>query len=424
MRDVLIYGSATHRNLGDLAMMQGLIQHLQNTHPNKRVVLVTRNPDFSQRILGIPCLISPDSDLLSTEGRAQRKSAVIGRGLLFLVRFLLWRFVSRRLAARVTPPNSTSFFAALTNAAALVVHGSGSFNSIFWRGWLYPKAFSAVCARLSRVPVLMTSQGIGPLRSRLDRLMARIFFYHAAYIGVRDGDFSREQARQAGAPADRVYHTGDDSALLPDAAPVEIDAALVAERIPDGPRLIGVNFRDASTYDPSHQERGYETLAAALDQIVQQQHAHVVFVPITYDHADDDRKSAERVLALMVEKVHTTIIRREYPATVVRGIIGRMHVVVGASYHFLLFALSQNVPALALTKNDYYLHKHRGLLTLYQQEEQRVDIADIGPAPLAVKFSELFDSGGDVRSILADRQPELAEESAGARKAFFDLVSA
>ena len=114
MKDILIYGSATHHNLGDLAMMQGLISYLQNSHPEKRIVLVTRNPDLSQRIFDIPCTISPDRDISSADLGRPRKSAVIFRGLLFLMRFILWRSIFRRIAPRIIPPSSLSFFQALS----------------------------------------------------------------------------------------------------------------------------------------------------------------------------------------------------------------------------------------------------------------------------------------------------------------------
>ena len=236
----------------------------------------------------------------------------------------------------------------------MVVHGSGSFNSLWWYDWLYPKTACCLAGRVGGVPTVIASQGIGPLDNRLDRLVARVFFNSVACVGVRDGEASTSLARSLGARRATTWHTGDDSLLVKAESPLATDTALREARVPDEKLLIGVNFRDSSSYSPAHHEGGTGQLARLLDGLSDGSGAHVVFVPISYDTADDDRKSAAAVVNAMANQASASVLTAEHPAARLRAIVGRMHLCIGTSYHFLLFALSEGVPALGLYKNAYY----------------------------------------------------------------------
>jgi polysaccharide pyruvyl transferase WcaK-like protein len=415
MSEIILYGSATHRNTGDLAMMHGLIDWLHRQGHRGQVVLMTRNPVESEKEFGIPCFMSHDVALLAFGSHPSSRIRLVRNGTAWLFKVAIWRFISPRLAARYMTVSTLHALERLAAARMVIVHGSGSFNSVFYIGWLYPKAITAIATALLKVPIVMTSQGIGPFDNRADRWMARIFFRRARLIGIRDGAVSRQAARENGAPDDRIILTGDDSDLLPPAPENHITEVLRLEGIPEDGPLIGVNFRDASSYHPGYADRGYEQLAEALDDLVEHHHARLVFIPITYDPLDDDRKSAARVVAHMKRADRATIVKGEYTAALLRGLVGRMAMAVGSSYHFLLFALSQSVPSLALTKNPYYEVKHRGLMTLYHQSDQVFDISGSETGPLTEAVNDLWQQRDGISTALAKRNGEIHAETALAR---------
>jgi hypothetical protein len=123
-----------------------------------------------------------------------------------------------------------------------------------------------------------------------------------------------------------------------------ISRQLVAIGVPTDRPLVGVNFRDASSYHPEFGDQGYDDLAASLDHLIEQNNVHVVFIPITYDPLDDDRNSAASVIDRMKQSRHVTNVTDITDAAELRGLVGRMSLAIGTSYHFLLFALSQHVP--------------------------------------------------------------------------------
>jgi len=425
LKPIVLYGSSTHDNEGDLAMIRGLIGWLKDNGFAGRLVLLTRNPDRSERDFGIPCHLSHDTQLLAAPAdRPLCRARLACRGVGFLLQVALWKYAPASWHECLIPPAIRSAIVLLSECEAVVVHGSGSFNSVFWRGWLYPKAVTAVALRWLGTPLVMTSQGVGPFHHWFDRWMARRFLRVARVCGVRDGDASRREALALGAAPDRVVHTGDDSGLLPPAPPEAVDAALDAERVPRDRPLIGVNFRDAGSYARNFRDDGHAALASALDRLVESTEWHVLFLPITYDPPDDDRISADRVIALMKRPDRVSGLKLRYDAETLRGIAGRTTAFVGSSYHALLFALGAGIPVLALTKNSYYAAKHRGLLEWFGCTEARVDMASIDAATLADRFLQLVrDRDSTAAKLEVGCRARVASEAEGRSRLLRELTA-
>ncbi len=419
MNEIVVYGSATHRNTGDLAMMHGLFRWLAEEVPDCPAILLTKNPEESAREFGIPCRFSHDHFLLApVKGSPPGRWRIIIRGLGLLARLQVWRWFPRRRE----PSPLSDLFQLLSESRALVIHGSGSTNSIFWRGWLYPKAITALSARLLGKSVVISSQGIGPFEGWMDRLMARMLFHSSTYIGVRDGDYSAIQATALGAPSALVHHTGDDSWLVPSPPDADVLTAMAAEGIPGNNRLIGVNMRDASSYREGYSSVATEMIAAALDRLIEATGCHVVFIPVTYDAADDDRESAGRIANHMHDQASCTVIRGEYDASIIRGITGRMDICIGISYHFLLFALGQAVPSLALTGNGYYRAKHEGLLSLHGCRENCITLDGASADMIVDAATALLRQRETLSGVLKERIREMMPEVEASRSRMRDIL--
>jgi polysaccharide pyruvyl transferase WcaK-like protein len=277
----------------------------------------------------------------------------------------------------------------LRGARAVVVPGSGSMNSLWWHDWLYVKAAEVWCAKRYGVPVVMTSQGIGPaFHHWLDRWVAKSMFNACDYVGVRDDAQSKAILTALGVPPAKVIHTGDDALHVP---PDDAAAARILSRIPAGRVLVGLNVRDSHTYGRGYAKPRPKVWAQALDLLVAQGiDAHFVFIPISYDAQDDDRLAARQVRSKMVAQDRVTLVEEELDASVLRALAARMHVGTGISYHFLLFCLSAAVPALGMWQNPYYEHKQSGLFSLYGEQDCALSMAGQDPIEMAQLIRQLI----------------------------------
>ena len=138
-KEIIILGGFTHDNRGDIAMMEGLFFELRRMSPQVAPILYSWNPEYSRKVFDVECRHSPDRDISSHfTTRSSRTLATVDI-VWFVIRALLFRFVYFRVAKALTNPNLLAFFSQISKASALVVHGSGSFNSYWWHDWVTQK---------------------------------------------------------------------------------------------------------------------------------------------------------------------------------------------------------------------------------------------------------------------------------------------
>lgn len=421
-KEILIFGGITHKNRGDLAMMNGLFAHLRHISPTIEPILYSWNLEVSRRTFDVECRRSPDLSISKQFVKRSGRILALVDIARFVLNFALFHFVGYRVARIFTSPNLLKFFAQLSRASAVVIHGSGSFNSYWWYDWVYPKTACAIVARIAGKPVLLTSQGVGPFENILDKLVASTFFRMSAFLGVRDADKSAGVMRKLGARSARIWQTGDDALLCPELSDNEIIALLDAEGLNCKEMLIGVNIRDASAYSSNSCEKGVDNLAASLAAIASRHKARLVFIPISYDKLDDDRKSAEIIASMIGNDTPVTIVQNERSAAELRALISRMYICVGISYHFLLFALSANVPAVGLFRNNYYRQKQTGLLDLFDQHENCIDVTGASVDDLTEKLDHLIDERSNLSLKLERANSQLAEKTMTARTEFTRII--
>lgn len=411
-RRILVLGGTTHANRGDLAMQAGLIQWLRREIPGIGLRMLSSNPDTTQAALGIPSLRSPDHHLATEWTRetpastAQRRRA-LRRGRWFVMQTRIARWLPKFVSG-----TAREYAIHLHWADAVFVPGSGSMNSLWWHDWLYPKAFTVLAAAAWKKPVFMTSQGVGPEFSHpLDAAIAGRMFRSCRLVGVRDGESSMKILRSIGVPQDKLVLTGDDALLFHSSAP--------PVPVPSG-RLIGVNLRDSSGYGKKYPKPALDACAHALRQTLDKHpDLHAVFIPISYDPHDDDRKSAAAAAEKIALPERTTVITRELDAAQLRHLVGSMTACLGVSYHFLLFALSSGVPSLGLWQNAYYRQKITGLFDLHKCSADAINPDETEPSEmakrLAARLEHQLKERDALHQALVQHQEDIEKECAAAR---------
>lgn len=354
-------------------MLAGFLGWLKEHEPSAEIILYANSPENIAPFVDVTVRDSPENLLIST-GRFNRfrlyrkyslvqKLSHIALGIWFVFNAIVYRCIGRCL---ITDSSCIAFFKDLKSARGLVLTGGGYFNSLWWLDGLYSKALTAITASYCGVPVVLTSQGLGPIDHKLDRVIAKKLFECAAFIGIRDGNKSRKLIESLGSNKTLpVEQTGDDALLLKKVEGEELDQILINEGLVNRNRLMAINFRDASSYKEGYEKPDLQNIAELLDSIIEEHGFHLVFVPISYNQGDDDRESAKRIAAIMKHKTETTIIEQEYSPAELKGIVSKCECAMGISYHFLLFCLSSNVPAIGIYQNAYYRQKTEGLLDLF-----------------------------------------------------------
>jgi polysaccharide pyruvyl transferase CsaB len=291
-----VLGSYGGKNLGDEAILTGLLTDLRGRRPDGRMMVFSRNPEHTRR-------------------------AHPG------VHAAPWEGISRN--------DSTETLARLD---LLILGGGGILYDSEARRYLR----LVLAAQERGLPVLTYAVGVGPLTEALDCAMVQETLTAAAEVTVRDEE-SKLVLEEAAGVTRPVAVTADPAFLL---EPEEFGVALLrAEGIPPGRRLVGMSVREPGRATEHLDVPGYHRLLAQIgDFLVSRLDANVLFVPMERD----DIRHAHGVLSHMTSAEHGRILHGGYGPRQLLGLMSHFDMVVGMRLHFLIFAAMSGIPFLPL----------------------------------------------------------------------------
>jgi colanic acid/amylovoran biosynthesis protein len=423
---ILIENGVYHlRNMGDVAMMQVLAARMHRQWPEATIEILTREP----KKLRYFC---PDAQPLDINGRkiwfhgpklfgeklyniaprpVSRRLAELDREVRYQWPTFAHAVLKSHLKRRGQDQRDlSSFFHTVSEAALVVLSGCGGLTDSFFST---ANSFLDMIEMAVRagIPTALVGQGIGPVtRSKLYDRMKDIL-PQVDLIAIRERRKGPEWLEALGVDPARIWVTGDDAIELAysTARPSELGTAL------------GINLRVSPYSDVVGQ-----LLALVRDTLQQagaKYGAELRPVPISFHEKEADMESIRKLLNGHLGS-STEDLALADPQQLIKQ-VQQCRVVVTGSYHAAVFALSQGIPAVCLSKSDYYNDKFWGLADQFGIGCTVVSLTD---QRLAEKLSHAIDSAWE--SAQAVRQPLLAaaarqiEAGHAAYQRIYDIVSA
>ncbi|MVU80524.1 polysaccharide pyruvyl transferase family protein [Nocardia sp. ET3-3] len=301
--------------------------------------------------------------------------------------------------------------AALTEADLVIALGGGYLTDV--AGHQAHRTLNLLeAAQRHGIPNVLLGQGLGPMRdAHLLRRAAEVL-PGTDLIAVREGLRGPRLLADLGVPADKIMITGDDA--------VEFAYRL---RRPGIGTDLGLCLR-ISDYDKVS-DSARDTLgavvrreAAALDSAL---------APLIVSEYDDDRR---HTLPLLAGATRTRpAIGCTGTAQDVARQVSRCRVVVTSAYHLAVFALSQGIPAVAVTASQYYDDKFYGLADMFDADSETAGLRivhldmDNLDAELTRAIRLLWESAPEVRDTLQQRAVEQIDAGRAGLDRVYGLVS-
>ncbi|MGC4895389.1 polysaccharide pyruvyl transferase family protein [Micromonospora sp. DT31] len=350
-----VLGSYGGRNLGDEAILTGLLDDLRRHEPNARIIVFSRNPAHT-------ALAHPDVEAVPWEG------------------------VSRVDSSQV-----------LHQLDLLVLGGGGILYDKEARRYLRVVRV----AQERGLPLLTYAVGVGPLTDPLDTGMVRETLAQAVEVTVRDQE-SRMVLEEAGL-LNPITVTGDPAFLL---TPEEFPAQwLRDEGVPSGARLVGLSVREPGRAAERLDVDGYHRLLAQIgDFLVHRIDADVLFVPMERD----DIRHSHGVLSHMIAADRGRILHGDYRPAQILGLMRHFDLAVGMRLHFLIFAAMMGTPFLPLpyAGKVFDLAQRLGVPALRGMEREV-------EGPLLAEVDRLWDERAARAAQTARRVREVCEQARG-----------
>jgi polysaccharide pyruvyl transferase CsaB len=251
------------------------------------------------------------------------------------------------------------------------------------------------------VPVILYAISAGPLDTQSARKSVRDALNATAPIVVTVRDRLGYRLLEDVGVSTEIHLTADPAFLLePEELPVTV---LEAEGVDFNRRLVGFSVREPGPAAPDiRPDEYYALLANAADYIVERYDAEVVFVPME----KTDVQHSHAVVAHMNNAERAEIIRRKYSPRQILDLMGRFDFAVGMRLHFLIFAALRGTPFAALP----YASKVTGLLE--DLEMGTPPLGSIGVGQLIARIDRSWDMRADIRATIGRRLPVLRARAA------------
>ncbi|MBN1458160.1 MAG: polysaccharide pyruvyl transferase family protein, partial [Armatimonadetes bacterium] len=372
MGHILICGAAGYTNLGDDAILWGMVQDLDGVRGGRRLVVVG-GPRLAEVVAPFGATAISNEDRAAVARAIEEADLVVlgGGGLLYDVEYDAG--LVRLLAD--TPD----------------------------RRWLYEMAKLATATKAAGKPAMLYGVGAGPLVTEAGRHVARFLVEEVGAATVRDED-SAALLAACGAPRTRV-HIAADPAISVEPRNGDAAQAFLAEAglEPNRPR-IALNLRPwrPATGDETFLERMSRVVTGLIDALG----AQVALLPFQRMN-DDDRALLEQVVESASRPKHAVVVEPPGDPRELTAVLGCFDLVVGMRLHTLVLATAAGTPFVALP----YQEKVREFAAAVGLEEYAHAADAFEPAAVVASCEALLCEGEAARASVREARERLRERA-------------
>ncbi len=359
-----ISGSYGGLNLGDEAILQGIIEQLRRSLPVE-ISVFTKNPQDTPR---------------------------------------------RHKVDRAVPVRALSRDEILPEIKRLDLFILGG-GGILFDGEVKRYLREVILAHENGIPVMVYGVGAGPLHDPVNQEMVKAAFAKAAIVTVRERGAKRA-LEEAGVDREIVL-TADPALLI---GPASLSSEILRqEGLVGKERLIGMSVREPGPAAPDMDVDSYHSLLAnAADYLVDRFDADILFVPMERNVLDMQHSHA--VISKMLWPQRATVLKNVYTAGQLLTIMKHFAFAVGMRLHFLIFAALQEVPFVALP----YATKVEGFLEELHIEMPPLHLVNSGR--LIAYIDRAWDQRNTLKARIRRGLPALKERALQTNRLAVELL--
>lgn len=426
MVHILIINLHSSYNAGDAVLALSATRQLQEAFPGSIVTLSITEP-FSHtgsdhKVGSFMYWIHP---LTANRQMKWRLGEILRLGVGSMIAVISYRWRKKPKFLFLT--NDQKAFLQAYFDADLVTSAPGNFLLTSGKfGFTFLTAvYSLAYALWARKPLYILPQSVGPINRKWERWLIPMIFNRARLIMVRE-EVSLQLLHQIKVTNPKVFLQPDLAFSYPAAPVEEAEQWLQSYNIQSGdgtPRL-GMTAIDwgAHTGQTALQARYEAALAAVARYFVEHMRGKVILFPQVVDAVieDDDRIPAQRVVESVPDlNERVRLVDQPSSPMVLKSAYGLMDIFIGTRMHSNIFALSSEVPTLAIA----YRYKTQGIMHMLGLDEWVIDIQAINSDVLIERLIALWERRESVRVHIQQTLPSIIEGSRRAGQLIADDFS-
>ncbi len=306
------------------------------------------------------------------------------------VLYLLWKCT--RISFLQT--HELEFISTIEKQDRIHFTGGGNLSSLF-RPWLYYCFFILLVAKCSKIPVLLTSQTLGPFRG-VDRFFAACFLNTAALIATRDQTSRRDAFFRYGLLLPQFKNVLDAAYTLP----LKYDQRL---QLNSHKKSVTIGLSVHSWKDSN--KKTILLIQKAISELEKKHTVHIVLIPhhISSVSREEDDITFMKTLTSNLPVSVSVQVPDIFPemldsadtlAQKILCLTSQVDMLITTRYHGIIFALAQKIPLIVLNFDEYYRIKNAGALHMFFGEKASEMLIDVNNRTasfqLTQKLSQIF----------------------------------
>jgi polysaccharide pyruvyl transferase WcaK-like protein len=377
MKVIVDNGAYSLRNMGDVAMLQVCLARIRQVHPGAEIRVLIADPEHLDRYCPGALALNVAARDAFFESHRVTASPIYER----------WRRLKTRLRI---PPKARVFSCAFESADAVVVAGGGFLNDINVVQTRSVLRMLAEAGRRGYITALF-GQGLGPLENPEFRGLLGDACSNGTHIGLRESRRGPLIIKQAGLDLNCCTITGDDA--------IELASAVRRRQLGSS---LGLSLRSVGY--SALQDHDRMAISNALQYLRNELAVDIVPVPISFNPWEDDPQVISSVAG---PEFRSTAAFLDRPMDLIAQ-VARCRVMLTATYHGGVFALSQGIPCICLYRSNYYRYKMEGLAGQFPHGCEVLDLAAAGVESAIIDtVQQLWDAADELRLPIiasADKQ--------------------
>jgi polysaccharide pyruvyl transferase CsaB len=341
--NIVICGNYGATNLGDEAILDGILKIIRSVKPDAHVTVLSSNPRETSTLHKV------DSEFLIPAG----------------IRSLFKGIASKTIGKTLN---------VIRDADLFILGGGGLFTDekimavMIW-------ALQAKMAYIYNIPVFCLGQSVGPLKTVFGRNITRKVFLNASRVTVR-GSSSKEALAKLGVP--NVIELADPAFMFPTPEPVQ--------EKPENYVVFSVR-----PWIKGDNDKSYDNLAQFIDWLWTERGMKSVLVPFQIIK-DNDLDPLNKILDRVKNKECAEIFEYTSNYHKVIELMAKSSGVIGMRLHSLIFASLAHTPFIGLS----YSQKVREFARKMEMEYFVLDFEVFGVEDLKSRFDSLMNNRDEV----------------------------
>lgn len=306
--DIILSGYYGFRNSGDEAILSAIISNIRKLKNDVRIVALSKNPQETKLIYNV--------------------DSVNRINLLRIIRIM--------------------------RKSKLFINGGGNLmqDGTSTRSIVYYLSTTWLAKRMG-LKVMVYANGIGPINKNINRKLTTKVLNEVDFITLRE-NLSTHELNNLNIHSPRIVVTADPALTIEPVADNVVDKIFADEGISGEEPLVGISVRKCEN-QIRFDER---VIAEAADYLIEKYGVRPVFIPMQHSK---DMDIILRITSIMSGEAY--VLKGEYDAPHLLGVISRMEMLIGMRLHSLIYAASLGIPVVGLI----YDPKIEGFLQYFHQ---------------------------------------------------------